>query len=169
MNQGYYGNDFSKFLGAVKDQFVVPELGNLFSDANPLFRMATGQSLSVGDETGTASILPGGQFTLAGKYSTFKVNTFMREVSESLTNKKENLTVGGSFGMGPEGAYDPTVRLNIRAGDPLRISNRINIQGLPEEPIADQSPYSVGRQFMNQTVENYRNQNPFYYRGGVGY
>tara|TARA_B100001939_G_scaffold97779_1_gene84132 strand:+ start:166 stop:804 length:639 start_codon:yes stop_codon:yes gene_type:complete len=155
-------------VGVLKDQFMSGQLGNFFADANPILGMATGQPMNLGDETGSASISPGGGFQLAGKYSSFGVNPFMREVSGSLTNKRGNLTVGGRFSMGPQGAYDPTVQLNIRAGDPfVPPTNRIDIQGLPQQEMSVPS-VSPGRALMDQTVDQYRNENPFYYRSGVG-
>jgi hypothetical protein len=190
MNQNSYEDKFSKFLerprteysgtpfpqvtsvsegiGNLKDKFMSGEYGNFFADVNPLLGMATGQPITLGDETGSATIMPGGGFQLAGKYSTFGVNPFMREVSGSLTNQRGNLTVGGSFSMGPQGFYDPTVQLNIRAGDrSVPPTNRIDIQGLPQQEMIVPS-VSPGRALMNQTVDQYRNENPFYYRSGVG-
>jgi hypothetical protein len=156
-------------IGVIRDQFMSGQLGNFFADANPILGMATGQPIEIGDQTGRASISPGGGFQLAGKYSSFGVNPFMREVSGSLTNQKGNLTVGGSFSMGPQGAYDPTVQLNIRSGDPfIPPTNRIDIQGLPQQEMSGPS-VSPARALMNQTVDQYRKDNPFYYRSGVGY
>lgn len=155
-------------VGVLKDKFMSGKLGNFFAGANPILGMATGQPMDLGDETGSVSISPGGGFQLAGKYSTFGFNPFMRNVSGSLTNQRGNLTVGGSFSMGPQGFYDPTVQLNIRAGDrPVPPTNRIDIQGLPQQEMNGPS-VSPGRALMNQTVDQYRNENPFYYRSGVG-
>tara|TARA_X000001388_G_scaffold57450_2_gene42708 strand:+ start:687 stop:1295 length:609 start_codon:yes stop_codon:yes gene_type:complete len=99
-----------------KQKLTQGELGPMFGPAQGLLQFATGQGITVGDESGTATISPGGGFNLAGKYNEFTINPFMRQVGANFTNPDSNFSVGGSIGMGPQGFYDPRAELNFQVG-----------------------------------------------------
>lgn len=99
-----------------KQKLTQGELGPMFGPAQGLLQFATGQGITVGDESGTATISPGGGFSLAGKYNEFTINPFMRQVGANFINPDGNFSVGGSVGMGPQGFYDPRAELNFQVG-----------------------------------------------------
>lgn len=125
-------NDFPVFMGArpkrtladayrqganvFKQKLIQGELDPMFGPAEGLLQFATGQGIKVGDESGTATISPGGGFSLAGKYNEFTVDPFMRQVGANFINPEGNFSVGGSVGMGPQGFYDPRAELNFQVG-----------------------------------------------------
>ena len=99
-----------------KQKLTQGELGPMFGPAQGLLQFATGQGITVGDESGTATISPGGGFNLAGKYNEYTINPFMRQVGANFINPEGNFSVGGSFGLGPQGFYDPRAELNFQVG-----------------------------------------------------
>lgn len=109
-----------------KQKLTQGELGPMFGPAQGLLQFATGQGITVGDESGTATISPGGGFSLAGKYNEFTINPFMRQVGANFINPDGNFSVGGSVGMGPQGFYDPRAELNFQVG------------GLNQQPVKQQ-------------------------------
>ena len=150
-----------------KQKLTQGELGPMFGPAQGLLQFATGQGITVGDESGTATISPGGGFSLAGKYNEFTVDPFMRQVGANFINPEGNFSVGGSVGMGPQGFYDPRAKLKFQLGgfnqQPMMPLEQIQIQGLPEEDL--QSPMvSPARALEMQQTQRYQQENPYYYR-----
>ena len=111
-----FSDAFRQGANVFQQQLMQSRLGPTFGPAEELLKFATGQGITVGDESGTATISPGGGFRLAGKYNEFTVNPFMRQVGANFINPDGNFSVGGSIGMGPEGSYDPRAELNFQLG-----------------------------------------------------
>ena len=142
------------------------QLGNLFGPGTSLLKGLSGNGFDVSDETGRASLSPYGDFQIAGKYSGVGINPFERKVSASYTNPDNTFSIDGSYGMGPQGFYDPTGNINFRFGQgpqPVMTPNQIQIQGLPESE--QEQPYiSPARLYEMQQTTNYQQNNPGYYR-----
>ena len=130
---------YQKGANAFAQKLMKGDLGPMFGPGQELLQFATGNGMTVGDETGTATISPGGGFKLAGKYNEFTINPFTRQVGANFINPDDDFSVGGSIGMGPQGNYDPRVELNFQIGGlnqgPVTAPEQMNSPEMPQERI----------------------------------
>lgn len=130
---------YGKAANAFQQKLTKGDLGSMFGPGQGLLQFATGNGMSIGDETGTASISPGGGFKLAGKYNEFTVNPLTRQVGATFMNPEKGFRIGGSVGMGPEGYYDPRAELNFQIGGlnqgPVTAPVQMNSPAMPQESI----------------------------------
>ena len=148
------------------------QAGELFGPGTSLLQGLSGNGFQVSDETGGASLSPYGDFQIAGKYGGFGINPFQRKVSASYTNPNNTFSIDGSYGMGPQGFYDPTGNINFRFGQgprPVMAPNQIQIGGLPSQNTTPS--VSEAREFVDNQANDYYTQkrlaNPNFYKGVI--